>query len=108
MAFTPLKISIVCSRLNSPIRQRGLSSREMLYLRDQFSHEPITVSNQQLIHDQSHLRSINHPYSSKSKAHGKGTLPLAEHKVGDLVYLYSDYSKKAARGRYIVVSITKN
>ncbi|KAK6167183.1 hypothetical protein SNE40_021276 [Patella caerulea] len=80
----------------------------MLCLRDQFSHEPIKVSNQQLIHDQSLLRSINHPYSSKSKAHGKGTLPLAELKVGDLVYLYSDYSKKAARDRYIVVSITKN
>ena len=92
------------SRLNARIRSRGMSSREMLLQRDQFSNQQIPVCDRELIIKQHEAKLKNHPHSEKSKA------PLRQYRtepvldVGDLVYLFNDKDKSKARDRYIVVS----
>jgi hypothetical protein len=45
-AVSPLMLSVATARLNSRIRSRGLSSREMLMQRDQFLNVQIPVDDQ--------------------------------------------------------------
>ena len=98
-----IRLASATSRLNARIRSRGLSSREMLLQRDQFSNQQIPVCDRELIIKQHEAKLKNHPHSEKSKA------PLKEYRiesvldVGDLVYLYNDKDKTKARDRYIVV-----
>lgn len=45
-AVTPLLLSVATAHLNSRVRSRGLSSREMLLQRDQFSHWQLPTVDQ--------------------------------------------------------------
>ena len=101
--ISEVKLSAATARLNARIRSRGLSSREMLYQRDQFSNEQIPVSDREIIVQQHHAKLRNHPYSEKVKATLKDYRPDAKICVGDLVYLHSDRDKTKARQRYLVV-----
>ena len=65
--ISEVKLSSATARLNARIRSRGLSSREMLYQRDQFSNEQIPVSDREIIVQQHHAKLRNHPYSEKAK-----------------------------------------
>lgn len=103
-AVTPISLAIATSRLNSRIRSRGLSAREMWLQRDQFTNVQIPISDQEMILKQQDQRTTNHPYSEKSKH------PMSEPhddspQVGDIVYLHDDRSKHHARERYIITSI---
>ena len=101
---TPLSLSVATARLNSRVRSRGLAAREMLYQRDQFSHNQLPVDDQVLIREQQAQRVANHPYSMRSKApSGRIAVPISL-QPGDLVYLYGDRNKSRARDRYLVVS----
>ena len=101
-------LAVATANLNSRIRTRGLSAREMWTQRDQFSNKHIELLDQELILKQHELRSINHQHSEKSKA-PKGVLPpSASLAIGDLVYLYSDGNKTASRNRYLVCSVDEN
>jgi len=102
--ISDLKLSIATARLNTRIRSRGLSSREMLFQRDQLTNDQIPVSDRDLILKQHTAKLVNHPYSEKSKAPLKDRRPDANINVGDLVYLHSDRDKTRARDRYLVVS----
>lgn len=99
-----LGLAIATARLNSRIRQYGLSAREMWTQRSQFTHEQLPISDRDVIISQHDSRAKNHSYSEKSKSQ-KAARQSPTVKVGDLVYLYSDRSKNQARSRYIVVSI---
>ncbi|CAG2187161.1 unnamed protein product [Mytilus edulis] len=102
--ISPLSLTLAIARLNSRIRNRGLSAREMWTQRDQFSNNQIPLTDQSLIQRQYDLRKSNHRYSENSKA-PSGALPESPHlEVGDLVYLYNDRNKTCARDRYLVVS----
>ncbi|VDI46836.1 Hypothetical predicted protein [Mytilus galloprovincialis] len=102
--ISPLSLTLAIARLNSRIRNRGLSAREMWTQRDQFSNNQIPLTDQNLIQRQHELRKSNHSYSEISKA-PSGALPETPHlEVGDLVYLYNDRNKTCARDRYLVVS----
>ena len=68
-AVSSLTLALATSCLNSRIRSRGLSAREMWYQRDQFTNSQIPIADQQLILDQHDARSANHPYSAKAKCH---------------------------------------
>ncbi|CAB4040431.1 Hypothetical predicted protein, partial [Paramuricea clavata] len=98
-------LAVATANLNSRIRTRGLSAREMWSQRDQFSNEQIPLQDQDIIMKQNEQRTSNHAHSEKSKA------PVAEFRtperitVGDLVYLYSDRNKTRARDRYLVVEV---
>ena len=100
-----LTLAIATANLNTRFRDRGLSSREMWFQRDQFTNCQLPISDLDLIRQQHSHRIYNHAASQKSKApRGKHpSVPTIQ--VGDLVYIISDGSKTRARDRYLVVSI---
>lgn len=100
-----LGLSIVIARLNSRIRNCGLSSRELWTQRNQFTNEQLPLSDRALILSQHENRIRNHPYSEKSKLKGQKPLSCQELSVGDIVYLVSEKSKLKARDRYLITSI---
>ena len=102
---TQVSLAVATARLNSRIRGRGLSAREMWTQRDMFDNQQLPIDDLHLIESQHHLRSINHPYSETSKSPGAVTLAPTDVQPGDLVYLYSDGSKLKARDRYMVVHV---
>lgn len=104
-AVTPLSLAIATANLNTRIRDRGLSAREIWYQRDQFTNSQIPLSDLQLIHQQHAHRLQNHPFSERSKAPRGGIPSTPSLQVGDLVYLIADGSKTRARDRYLIVSI---
>jgi hypothetical protein len=93
------------ARLNSRIRSRGLSSREMLYQRDQFTNMQIPITDRELIDKQQFLSNQNHVHSEKTKAPNRPYRSEENIVVGDLVYLYADKDKNRARDRYLVTSM---
>ena len=97
--------AVASANLNSRIRSRGLSSREMWYPRDQFSNRQLPVSEEDLISKQHDQRLINHPYSMNSKAPLALPRPTPSIEVGGLVYIQSDRHKSRARDRYLVTTV---
>ena len=104
-AVSPLTLAVVTSALNSRIRSRGLSSREMWTQRDQFSNKQLPLADDHLIALQHEQRLSNHPHSECSKAPVQQRRPAPLIDVGDLVYLHSDLNKSRARDRYLVVAL---
>ncbi|XP_069110407.1 uncharacterized protein [Argopecten irradians] len=105
---TELALATAVARLNSRIRGSGLSARECWTQRSQFTHDQLPISDRDNIIEQNKRRETNHRSSEKSKypKHRDSQTPyMAEIKVGDLVYLYTDRDKTKARNRYLVVSI---
>ena len=103
--ITRLTLSIAVSHLNTRIRGRGLSAREMMFQRDQFNNRQIPVHDRELILQQHHQRTANHHHSAVSKS-PHGVLPSApDIDVGSLVYLHNDGNKHQARPRYLVTEI---
>ena len=103
--INPTILAIATTNLNAKLRSRGVSSREMLYQRDQFTHNQIPISDLELILKQQETKQQNQPSSSLSKNPQK-YLPSQEViNLGDVVYLYRDRDKHKARDRYLVVSI---
>ena len=100
-----LTLCMATARLNSRIRSRGFSAREMWMQRDQHTNQQLIVNDQQLITAQHTGRQHNHPHSEKSKAHGKPAITGPHLAVGDIVYIYSDGNKLRARDMYLVVGI---
>ena len=100
-----LTLAKATARLNSRIRSRGLSAREMLLQRSQFTNEQIPMVDLDLIDQQHTQRTINHPHSAKSKAQGHFSSSVPSLSVGDIVYLVCDRDKNKARDRYLVVSV---
>lgn len=91
--------------LNSRIRSRGLSAREMWTQRDQFTCAQLPMADEELIRQQHIERLRNHPHSEKSKApHGRIPDPVSV-EVGHLVYLHVDRNKSCGRDRYLVTSV---
>ena len=104
-AVTQLVLSIATANLNTRIRNRGFSARELWTQRDQFTNEQLPLTDYDLIRQQHSLRNANHAPSqlSKSPSH---TVPKALNiDVGDIVYLYCDRNKSRSRCRYLVVSV---
>ncbi|CAC5425523.1 unnamed protein product [Mytilus coruscus] len=94
---------IATTRLNSRLRQRGLSSRELWTQRNQFTHEQLPISEMNLIRAQHAARNKNHGFSEISKCSRPGR-PIPDISIRDLVYLYTDRSKTQSRDRYLLVA----
>lgn len=106
--FLKKNLTLALANLNSRIRSRGLSAREMFTQRDQFTNKQINLADYELIMTQHKDRFTNHPFSEKSKA-PSGKLPKCESvEVGDLVFLYCDRNKNTSRDRYLVTSTDGN
>ena len=104
-SVTPMVLSVVTARLNSRIRARGLSAQEMYTQQDQFTNNQLPVSDQRLIRDQYHQRSVNHPYSARAKAPKEKSPVSPSIEPGDLVYIHIDRNKSRARDRYLDTSV---
>ena len=102
-AVSPLTLAVATSALNSRIRSRGLSSREMWTQRDQFSNKQLPLADDCLIALQHKQRLSNHPHSECSKAPLQQRRPTPLIDVGDLVYLHSNLNKSRARDRYLTL-----
>ena len=90
---SPLTLAVATSALNSRIRSRGLSSREMWTQRDQFPNQQLPLADDHLIVLQHKQRLSNHPHSERAKAPLQQRRPTPFIDVGDLVYLHSDRNK---------------
>ena len=98
-------LALATARLNSRIRSRGLSSREMWYQRDQFTNSQIPLADQDIIMQQHQQRVKNHKHSELAKAPSGRPPTECQVEVGNIVYLYSDRDKHRGRDRYLVVAV---
>lgn len=99
-------LAMVTASLNCKVRKRGLSSREMITTRDQFTNNQLPISDQELILKQYESKVDNHRSSEMSKAPGRSVRPTdSSIGVGDVVYLYSERDKHSSREKYLVTSI---
>ena len=106
--LTSVALAIAVARLNTRIRNTGVSAREFWTQRNQYTHEQIPISDQDIMIKKHHIRSENHAYSEASKhKRGKFRTP-SQVCIGDLVYLFSDEDKLHARNRYLVTSVEGN
>ena len=108
-SLTPLDLHLAVARLNTRIRNFGMSSREVISHRDQFTSVQIPVPDKEIIMSRHAERLQNHPYSEKVKMPRRPVLsPPDTLTVGDIVYLRNDKNKIHLRDRYIVVSIDRD
>ena len=94
--------------LNTRIRNRGLSSQEILFCRDQSTGAQLAVDDSVLSRQQQSTRDRNHDHSSRSKAKGAPAAQNARKTPGDLVYIKSEGDKNKARDMYLVTRIDVN
>ena len=93
---------LATASLNQRIRWSGLSAREMLFRRDQFTNDPIETSDSALIEAQLKRRNDSHHPSARSKAAHADRPQEEEIKAGDIVYLRHGKSKHHPRDRFLV------
>ena len=91
--------------LNSRIRNRGLSAKEIVLCHDQVTHELLQINDSALSLQQESSRNQNHPSSAKSKARCAPAASDALVKVGSLVYIKSEGDKFNPSEQYIITSI---
>ena len=103
--ITPLSLAVATASLNTRIRNRGLSAREMWLQHDQLTNAQIPFFDLQVVRQQHSLWLGSHPASERSKAPGRPPRPAMPVQVGDLVYITSDGSKTHAHNWYLVTSI---
>ena len=104
-AINECSLSLATSRLNSKIRTNGLSAREIMTQRDQFSNNPIPINDKDIILEK-HAKAIkDHEYSERSKSHSNPPIQSPKVNIGDLVHLYCDKNKHHPRERYLVTGV---
>ena len=103
--LTHLQLQLSIDTLNSRIRNRGFSAKEIILKRDQFTNTNIEVSDQKLSQEQQAKRAQNHLSSSLSKAGTKSTISRVVATVGDLVFIKHEKQKHKLRDRFIVTKI---
>ena len=103
--FTAAELAYITNILNSRLRHHGLSAWEVMYQRNQFNGEQISVSDLKIAECQSDMRVANQEYSAKSKSRGNPPAQAADICCGSLVYLKDDGNKNKSRERYIVTKI---
>ena len=94
--------------LNSRIRNRNLSAKEIVTCRDQVTGKLLQIDDLALSNQQELLRERNHQPSAKCKAPRGAPATKASISVGSLVYIKSDGNKFSPRELYMVVSVVGN
>ena len=103
--LSEVQLQLVVETLNTRIRNRGLSSREILFQRDQHTNNQLFLDDDTLAKQQSAIREKNHHSSALSKAQGNPPAKLQNFEVGCLVFVKNEGSKNQARDRYIITKI---
>ena len=91
--------------LNTRIRSSGLSSKEMLFQRDQVSGQQLIFKDSFLGSSQLKSRQKNHLASALSKGKGGPKALIPDVKVGSIVFIKQEGSKFCPRESYLVVNI---
>ena len=89
--------------LNSRIRNRNLSSHEILFSREQYTGDNIKLDDKDLAEEKKAKKQQNHRYSEKSKFSGRKEPSGANARKGDRVHIKSEGSKHELRDVYIVL-----
>ena len=89
--------TIITKNMNSRIRERGLTSKEMAFNRDQVSNEVKPSDDDTLTKQQTEKREDRHPKEM--------TKTSEKYKIGDNVFLKSDKSKLRGREIYKIVRL---
>ena len=103
--LSEVQLQLVVETLNTRIRNRGLSSREILFQRDQHTNNQLNINDITLAEQQSSIREKNHLPSARSKARGNPRAEQQNLNVGNLVFIKGEGSKNQARDRYIITKI---
>ena len=102
--LTPMNLARAISSLNSRTRHLGLSSREIMFQRDQQSNENIHLSDSLLKLKSEQLKTRNNQYSSKARSNAFSKPPSNVNlKTGSLVHFKEEQNKGSTRELYIVV-----
>ena len=98
-------IALAVANLNNRIRFNGMSSKEMLFKRDQFTGKDLNFPDNKVASKRKSMHENNHLASALSKA--KGGPPAAHLNVntGELVHLKLDGDKHSSRHFYLVTDI---
>ena len=107
-AISHITLQDAAHTLNSRIRNRGLSAREILFCRDQVTSEQLSISDNALSKSQQQHRDQNHTPSAKCKGNGAKPVVPSNIDVGSLVYIKKEGDKSKARESYIVMGIRKH
>ena len=104
-AVTQSNLRQALKNLNTRIRNRGLSSQEMLFCRDHCTGTQLSFQDGLLSRQQESFREQNHTHSSRSKANGALPAQAAAVTVGDLVFIKAEGNKNKSRDMYLIVGI---
>ena len=102
--FVDIRIlSKATNTVNEKIRNQGLSAKEMLFSRDQFSQKNLELNDESISKLVTESRKENNFYSSKSKSTTKKAAIPANAKKGNVVFLKHDGNKHFKRDLYLVI-----
>ena len=82
-----------------------MSAKEILFQRNQYTNDQITLNDTELAAQQRRIRKHNHHASAVSKSRGKPPSTQSKFHVGDLVFIKDEGHKNKARERYIITKI---
>ena len=106
--LSPASLAVITSRLNSRVRNRGLSAREIAFQRDGQTGEQLNITDKLLADDQHDHRVANHGPSAKCQSKVPIPAKRFDVSIGDLVYIKSEGDKHNSRHKYIVVAMDKD
>ena len=88
--------------VNEKIRHQGLSSKEILFSRDQFTSENLKINDEDLAKDKMEIRNKENIYAAKSKASSTEPAVPANARRGNLIFIKKEGSKLERRDLYLV------
>ena len=94
--------------LNSRIRNRSLSSYEIMFCREQNTGDNIPIDDKSMAATKKMLKEENHKFSERSKFPKSKEPSKANAEKGDFVFLKEDGSKHQLRDLYLVVKIEED
>ena len=89
--------------VNEKIRHQGLSAKEIMFSRDQFSQENLKLNDEKIAVEKMDIRKERNVESAKSRAQIQKPSTPANATKGQLVFLKHEISKHARREMYIVL-----
>ena len=103
IAETELVMSV--NELNSKLRDKNLSAKELWARRCQFTGKKVNVDDKELIEGVQKRRERSHAPSARCKARGAASKTPPVVKFGDVIYLAHDRSKLRPRESCLVVEV---
>ena len=91
------------SVVNEKVRHQGLTAKEILFSRDQFSQTNLQLDDNAIVQDKMMKRVQGNAANAKSKAQVKTASKAANAKKGQVVFLKHEISKHLRREMYLVL-----